>query len=388
MKINKVLLIALPLLLAAVGCNDNHGNYHYNSEDEHSATPTSSEGSSEKQSSEEEPLPTKTPEELEAESRQAFAIASNLLATATYRYSGEGANSYDVSGIIGTGVRLTGRYDSKRDRSYYYGYFANKNGVLGFNGNYGYWDFKPNGYAIKTNNLQEAVDFVENFMPRFEFKESDWEYIGNTNGVSVFKTTSQAVKRYISFLETGTETGRDYTDVYATINANGDFVQINTQSTIPEISNYINFYGFNHLWDDKDGNYQQPLFEALPYKDFSDEAWDFGFQLSNFDQHYIPFPSFGDRYYFLDWVGDMYGYTPVGGRYQEFKIGFINTGDRISDYASELITLGYENDPGETTIFTMGNHHISLTYVTPQETGHADLYPNGIFYINHYAVSV
>ncbi len=388
MKINKVLLIALPLLLAATGCNSSHGGYHYDSEEEHSTTSTSSEGSSEKKSSEEEPLPSKTPEELEAEGRQAFATVSNLLATTAYRYSGEGSNSYDVSGIIDVGVRLTGRYDSKRDRSYYYGYFANKNGVLGFNGSYGYWDFKPNGYALKTNNLEESIAFVENFMPRLELKENEWTYIGNTNGVSVFKTESLSVKRYISFLETGVEDGREYTDIYATINANGDYLQINTQSTIPEISNFIDFYGFGRLWDEKDGSYQQPIYEGLFNKDFSDSGWDFSFQLSNFDSYYTPFPTFGDRYYFLDWIGDPYSWSQIGQVYQDLRIGFINTGNKISDYATQLLDFGYEADPGETTKFTMSNHHVSLTFVTPEETGHADLYPNGIFYINHYAIGV
>ena len=386
MKSNKILLIALPLLLAATGCNNNHGGYHYDSEEEHSTTSQSSESGSEKKSSEEEPLPTKTPEELEAESRQAFATASNLLATCAYRYYGEGYNSYDVSGIIGNGVRITSRYDAMYDRTFYQGYFANKNGVLSFNGNQGYWNFQPNGYALKTNSLEDSINFVENWMPRFALNENQWTYIGNTNGVSVFKTTSDYVHKYISLLETGSETARQYTDIYATINTNGDFIQINTQATIAEISNYINFYGFNNLWDSKDGSSQQDCYDALFQKDFLDNDWDFNnFHLSGLDRNYVPFPTFGDRYYFMDWVGDEWAFN--GGqyeRYHEYKVGFINTGNRITDYAAQLIEFGYQNEPGETTKFVLGYDHISLTFVTPEETGHADLYPQGIFYINHY----
>ena len=102
------------------------------------------------------------------------------------------------------------------DRTYYQGYFANKNGVLSFNGNQGYWNFQPNGYALKTNSLEDSINFVENWMPRFALNEDQWTYIGNTNGVSVFKTTSNYVHKYISLLESPDEGQLFFDDVDST----------------------------------------------------------------------------------------------------------------------------------------------------------------------------
>ena len=143
------------------------------------------------------------------------------------------------------------------------------------------------------------------------------------------------------------------------------------------------------MWDEKDGNSQQQYYDALFQKDFLDNDWDkYNLHLNGLDSNYVPFPTFGDRYYFMDWVGDEFANNGTSyERYYEYKVGFINTGNKIADYAQELINFGYQNEPGETTKFVLNYDHIFLTYVTPAETGHADLYPQGIFYINHYTVS-
>ena len=91
MKTNKLLILALPLLLAISAC-DNSGSTVKSSDEPISSSEVSSSESSQPEpySWTEEPIPEKTSEELETEAWENLANFGELLETKQY--------SFDVSG--------------------------------------------------------------------------------------------------------------------------------------------------------------------------------------------------------------------------------------------------------------------------------------------------
>ena len=154
MKTNKLLILALPLLLAISACSNSGSQSNQSSQDTSSEEPAPSRS--------EEPLPEVDPVERETEAKNAFANISNVLATSDYMIMGEGSDTgYHAPFIVvADGYYLTSVFPQLDDGSSYHaltvGYLANAHGVLRIR-SWGAGDFgSPVGYAFKTDTYEEV----------------------------------------------------------------------------------------------------------------------------------------------------------------------------------------------------------------------------------------
>ena len=120
------------------------------------------------------------------------------------------------------------------------------------------------------------------------------------------------------------------------------------------------------------------FYENLDTREYSDTEWGYNFYSWHYSFYdgWLPFPTDGDRYHFVESL-----------RVEEFepyplRIGFINSGDITSSYALQLKAREYrEASPETPNVFVTDYARVELEYVSAAETGRADLYPQGIFYI-------
>ena len=397
MKLNKLLLIALPILLATVGC-DNSGS---RKNPESDPTSNTSESQSESQPgpsgrSEEEELPEKTPEELEEEALTAFNRLSNLIVNGNYFV--EVQSSYTVTPyhsrtIITEDIFLTytlvnGTYYSDSDYVFAIenGYLANKDGVLRLRARYAqsHSSSEPVGFALKTT-YEEAKQFIASKQVRIPFNIADWQFISNTNGTASFKTTNAEVIKKYNLYETGSENTYDYKEIYASIDVTDNILYLSAEGFGDTASQLmvkdLNLEGGRSLTRDSDPSgdeyyerrYVKGLLQFVNY-DFSSTDWDTTFDYL-INRELVPFPSNGDKYYFIDKI-DYNSWNNTN----KNKIGFFNTGDITANYASQLLSSGFENVPGATNQFKLADDYSNYTITLSYEAASTN-YPQGIFYI-------
>ena len=72
----------------------------------------------------------------------------------------------------------------------------------------------------------------------------------------------------------------------------------------------------------------------------------------------------------------MISLTPIGTP----LLIFFNTGDITANYASQLLSSGFENVPGATNQFKLADDYSNYTITLSYEAASTN-YPQGIFYI-------
>ena len=373
MKNAKLLLLSLPLLLAVASCTTKPVN---------PSNPSSSSDSSEPEPSSsshyEEPLPEKTPEELEQEALADLSILKRFFDDETYYFKSYGIQT-TRSGIIGKGIRVIsyGYYEGSYHTK---GYLASNHGVLSLTSYCEALEASQcNGYAVKTNDLTEAVALVEGYLPKLQFQVSDWEYVSRVNGYSNFQTTNETIRGLYAFYKLGYNDPSLYEKVY--LNINPGFSSVTMRSELENTVTYesIEFKYFDltkyldYFWYE-----MREFYENLDTREYSDTEWGYNFYSWHYSFYdgWLPFPTDGDRYHFVESL-----------RVEEFepyplRIGFINSGDITSSYALQLKAREYrEASPETPNVFVTDYARVELEYVSAAETGRADLYPQGIFYI-------
>ena len=401
MKMNKLLILALPLLLAISACNTTGGSSNQSSQDNPSSE-SSSSSEPDRPSFSEEELPEKTPEELKAEAEDVFETVSDVLANGEYFINYDRDESYFRS-CVGKGLFITEHVflsENNEVTSVQAGYMSNKEGVLRLrnpnanaHSNF-YWsgNIQVVGFALKTNSLEESRAAVEAISPRFIFNAEDWTYVSNLMGVSTFKTTNADVlDMYASYEYNGLY--RDQiTAVYARLNndcysmaltAEGsdgtiELKQLNDIRLRPEHDKAIR--GDSERYSSEIGE----LIRTYEQKDMSDTEWLWistrMFSLANGK---LPFPTDGNKYWFMD-------DEVVTERWEDVRdthFGFFDTGDISTSY---LAQLGEGADmhrfPGETNKFYFNNDgkyvQVTTRFVSAEDTVNPTHYPKGIFYID------
>ena len=387
MKTNKLLILALPLLLAISACSSSGGS--------NSTNPSSS--SSEPMpgpSSSEEPLPEKTPEEQEADAKALFSDISRMLKNESYIARGEmenGGNNEPLVVVADGFYSLTQRPTLESEElvsPINVGYLANYKGVMRLRSSSSDVP-SPRGYVLKTESLDEAKAFVEEHTLRMPFDLNKWEYVSNTTGSPVFKTSNAEAIRCFGIYLSGFETETNINTLYALLGTDGESLTISKESTLTGRTTYIDFakmhpelYKSHHITrGDESLEYfayrVAQTIDEWKYKDIDDDAWywygDFG-EVHN----YLPFPENGNRYYFFDRVttnSETYYQS-----YQNVSVGFIDTGDLTSSYSQQLVENSWSNTPG-TSEYSNGNAHVTLRFVPANECIRPDLYTKGIFYL-------
>ena len=387
MKNNKLLILALPLLLAISACDMTESTIRSSSQESVSSSEEiSSETSKPEPSSwEEEPIPVKTPEELEAEAWQNLSRFKTLLKTKPYAFKVKGSAMPIRNGIMGPGWRIFTKYNSSGPNTV--GYIANKDGVLHVctDTDYNRITF-ANGFAAKTNSLQESIALLDSLYAELDIVEEDWTYISNVSGISVFKTSSEAVLSHYAFLERGDRTvATNYQEVYASITSNGEAASLRAKSNLDFGYSTIFFGNFGSpvldIEKEDDNKEARTFFEQVPTRDFS--ACDSAFtdlirsKYGTIDKDKVPFPSKGNKYYFIDAIEIENLSLPLN----NLKVGFIATGNIISSYSTELLDKGWTLVEDNTYKFN-DSYYIKLECVESENTSSPTIYPEGIFYLN------
>lgn len=398
MKTNKLLILALPLLLAISAC-DNSGSTVKSSEEESisSSEVSSSESSQpEPYSWTEEPIPEKTSEELETEAWENLANFGELLKTKQYSFDVSGSTIPERGGIMGPGARIFSKGgDGSGDVVETVGYIANAYGILHicFNNDYKRMT-STNGYALKTSSLDESIAIVNSLCDDLKIDVSAWTYVGNNSGSAVFKTTSIHVKNYYALLERGDEAlSSEYTTIYASISSNGEAVILRAENETGFVHSSIRIgnFGWPIGYDDYDeeDHRVQEFYRQLAYNDFASAESQFdGSYKSNFGyvDPRIVFPTGGNKYYFLD----AFEEEKVNDQFTRIQVGFVATGDLTTNYGAQLVEAGWTLVEGTTYRLesaTLQDHvyfQVDLDYVPAESTSRPNLYTQGIFYINCY----
>ena len=388
MKAKKLLILALPLLLAISACNATGGSSNQSSQ-ESSSEPTPSRS--------EEPLPEKTPEEMEADARVSFTAASKMLKKSNYLIEGTLSNGKTEEPFIVVAdnyFTMTQRalLDDGTVASYpiQVGYMANAHGVLRLRSpSYGNAP-RPVGYALKTESYAEAKEFVKEHTVRLELDLAKWEYVANITGTACFKTTDvNAIKTVTTYLY-GVEVSGKLSTVYAGINADGTSVTISVDADLPGRPTYftareidLDRYLRGVTRESDDGDWRISEIAGIISRWQNAEISDTEFEtFENFyePRNYVPFPTAANRYYFYDLATD--NKEIYDNSYRYFHIGFIDTGDISTSYGEQLLNNSWSLDAGETNKFSNGDRHITLRFVPAAETVNPQLYGKGIFYID------
>lgn len=399
MKMNKLLVLALPLLLAISACDTSGSNVKSSEEESISSSESISSESSESEtySWTEEPIPEKTPEELEQEAWENLANFGELLKTKAYAFDVDGSSIPDRGGIFGPGFRIFSKGHNNGDGFVETsGYIANDYGVLHVCSNSSYKFLKStNGYALKTNSFDESLAVVESLCDDLEIVANEWTYIGNTSGTSVFKTTSAKVKSYYALIERGDAGASDeYAYIYASISSSGTAVTLNAANETSFLRSSIHIGRFGApMSDDEDDEECREFFRTIQYKDFTsaETGFDGSYKsIFGFVEDKVPFPLNGNKYYFLDEFDD----AKVNTFFNRIKIGFVATGDLTTSYGEQLVNDGWTLVESTTyrlesaTLQTNTYFQVDLVYEPAESTTNPDLYTQGIFYINSYRTSM
>ena len=390
MKTNKLLILALPLLLAISACSNSGSQSNQSSQDTSSEEPAPSRS--------EEPLPEVDPVERETEAKNAFANISNVLATGDYMIMGEGSDTgyHTPFIVVADGYYLTSVSPQLDDGSSYrtltVGYLANAHGVLRIR-SWGAGDFgSPVGYAFKTDTYEEARQFVNSQQVRFELDSDKWEYVQNEVGNANFKTTDEETLNAISQCFYGTEVSNKFSVAYAVVAPSGESVTISTDTTMSGRPNYftvtqLHLNKYRGVTRESDsGNWRErQIAENIAYwknYEVSDSEWETYSNWYNF-RYELPFPTDGNRYYFLDWFTEN---SDVFANDRYTHIGFVDTGDITSSFKTQLLNNGWELDAGETNKLSRGQYHVTLRFVESSACDRPDVYTKGIWYIDYSCV--
>ena len=390
MKTNKLLILALPLLLAISACSNSGSKSNQSSQDTSSEEPAPSRS--------EEPLPDVDPAEQEATAEDAFRNVSNMLKVGDYIVEGETAEFDDEVPLI---VVADGYYsktvvaqldDGTTKSLQTVGYLANAHGVLRARSQWSGSFATPSGYALKTDNYQEAKEIVNSLQKRLVLDSDKWEYTPNTVGNPIFKTTDEGTLNDICDYMYGSVIPGKFTIAYAAVALDGESVKISTEASLPGRHNYftarrmdLNKYRSVTRESDSSDWRAREVAEIISYwKDYevSDTEW-YSFNYSSEACNYLPFPSQGNRYYFFDRYTDNIEMFENSTRY--IHIGFIDTGDISESYKTQLLNNNWSLDAGETNKFTndyQSNAHVTVRYVAAADCDRPDLYTKGIFYLD------
>ena len=399
MKTNKLLILALPLLLAISACSPD------TPKPSSQEIPSSSESSQEDPSSptwEEEPMPTKTPAELQAEAEATFAAVSEILAHGEYFIELEKEQRYMYS-CIGKGFFVSNYTLLSSDNKFITrqaGYMGNTNGVLRLR-NYGLNsdnDFiystgvHPVGFALKTNTLEEAKAEVENISPRFLLEKENWTYLSNILETSNFKTTNEDVLDMFAFYDFNGLYRENLTAVYAHLNNDAKSLTLTAEGSSSQLTIYqldSIRYTPRHDKSIRESDTPRPtaianIIDEYEEKVFADDSWlDIQDDMFYFVRQKLPFPTEGNKYFFMDnerVVDSGMGLYPS-------HYGFIDTGDITTSYLTDLANSSQiQSIPGETNGFyaEWGSLYIKITtrFVPAAETENPSKYAKGIFYID------
>lgn len=388
MKTNKLLILALPLLLAISACSNSGSQSNQSSQDSSSQEPGPSRS--------EEPLPEVTPEEQEALANEAFANISEILANDDFIVQGRS----DIGGHTTPFVVVADGYFSKAvfpllddgtayGNAYSVGYLANINGVFrtfsSWSGNIS----SPVGYALKTADYEEARQFVNSQQERLVLDAEKWEYIPNKTGNANFKTTDEETLDAICSYYYGVTIPGKFSEAYANVAENGESVNITIVGALQGSEMFMQIKKLNldrYKTPTRESDYGDYKAREVAYlinnwkdREISEESWETYNNYYNFNS-YLPFPSDGDRYYFLDRYTEN---EQAFGNYSNYThIGFINTGDISNTYRPQLLDSGWTLDEGETNKFSYGNAHATLRFVPSAQCDRPDLYPNGVWFID------
>ena len=249
----------------------------------------------------------------------------------------------------------------------------------------------PVGYALKTDTLDEAKEFVNEKTIRMPLDIEKWEYVQNALGNYSFKTNDAEALEVFSYYLFGTETEPKFDTLYADIKSNGKSFTLSTETTTLGRSNYLTFKKL-----DLESYFRGNITRESDYDDWvsRDIAWVISYwrdenisdsEWTSYNDYYfiqdisLPFPEGGNKYYFYD------RFTDTVDHYYNLEnntiIGFIDTGDLSTSYAQQLLDNDWDQDAGETSKFSYGDRHVELKFVPAEQCDRPDIYTKGIFYI-------
>ena len=387
MKAKKIIFGLLPLFLVLGGCKSNKV------QPSQSDQPSSEQTSEEPASSE---APVVPPEVREQQAREELTRVFNLANQGDYSikmtsYWNNNACFYLSNDLF---IKEYPYLNYDKDALASIGYMACEDGVKAFerkdhdNNN----EFRMLGYVKKTNNLQEALEIIHDMSFTLTFKETDWTYVDNNGTVSEFITTSEAVRNTYADLDNLDGRGDLYESVTLRIyNGIDDF------RLLPKVKdNELQFSGaaFSNLGKVKQTPELKTALEDAA--NWNENKWYETSVSKRSKIKELPFPSQGDKYYFVDNAWDNYKEYET----KNLRIGFVNTGDIRESYINDLLADGYIldlRDSSHTQYIRRlkypteeweseewdGNYYgayAKISYSNPTEK-----YPQGIFYIEFFA---
>ena len=396
MKYRKLLVLALPLLLVISACNSSGSKGGESEVDSVYSEPTSSEVPHSEFS--EEPLPEKTPEELEEEARTNFATFTNLFANGDYYIQVESEGiaytlyHYIADGYVTMSQRVTAE-DNRIDTFLLAGYMANSHGVMRVRSRYTSSDYRayPTGYVSKCS-YEAAKQYVNSTAKRMPFSADKWEYIANYNGSAAFKSSDPEVIRTYIYYEYGANIEKDYDVIYASINNSSSRLVLSAETNTPGMTSYMYVVDLkveeylnrgsrvtrgDSYTDDYRSRQLAEILKKYRTIEISDDSWH-RYEDVNAPYDYVPFPTSGNRYYFIDPdYEDLSQYS--NNTYARF--GFIDTGDITTAYAAQLLENGYQLVTGETSVFYSSAYSqtVKLVYTPANQLSRPDIYTQGIF---------
>lgn len=392
MKTNKLIIGLLPLLLIATACKPASL-----SSSEEPAPSSQSSGEEEKSSSSEAPVV--PPEVREQEAKEELARLFGLVSNGDYTINLTSYWNNDASYYIADNL-----YIKEYPYSYYYdkddyfasiGYLAVEDGVkaLQRKNRRECEEFRMVGYAKKTSSLAESLQIVDSLKIKLSFNLDDWTYKSNDGTVSEFTTTSLQMRNQYALLDNLEGNGNLYNSLTLRIYNNMDDFRL-----IPDIKdNELQVSGavISNFGKVKQLPELQDAFECAT--NWTEAKW-YETSVSKMSKlKEIPFPTQGDKYYFVDNLNNAYKEDEVS----YFKVGFVNTGDITSSYIQQLLDDGYTLDPryeGENSRYARALKYPTYDYEKPQDWSsyvtsanvHLSFddsrasYPQGIFYITFF----
>ena len=393
MKTNKLIIGLLPLLLIATACKPAPKP----SSSEEPAPSSESSGEEEKSSSPEAPVV--PPEVREQEAKEELARLFGLVSNGDYTINLTSYWNNDASYYIADNLFIKeypySYYYDKDDYMASIGYLAAEDGVkaLQRKNRRECEEFRMVGYAKKTNSLAESLQIVENLKIKLSFTSDDWTYKSNDGTVSEFTTTSLQMRNQYALLDNLEGSGDLYNSLTLRIYNNMDDFRL-----IPDIKdNELQVSGavFSNFGKVKQLPELQDAFECAT--NWTEAKWYETSVSKKSKLKEIPFPTQGDKYYFVDNLNNAY----KDGEASYFKVGFVNTGDIAASYIQQLLDDGYTLDPryeGENSRYARALKYPTYEWEEPQDWSssvtsanvHLSFdnsraeYPQGIFYITFF----
>ena len=392
MKTNKLIIGLLPLLLIATACKP--------APKASSEEPApSSESSSEEEKSSSSEAPVVPPEVREQEAKEELARLFGLVNNGDYTINLTSYWNNDASYYIADNL-----YIKEYPYSYYYdkddymasiGYLAAEDGVraLQRKNRRECEEFRMVGYAKKTNSLAESLQIVDNLKIKLSFTSDDWTYKSNDGTVSEFTTTSLQMRNQYALLDNLEGSGDLYNSLTLRIYNNMDDFRL-----IPDIKdNELQVSGavISNFGKVKQLPELQDAFECAT--NWTEAKWYETSVSKRSKLKEIPFPTQGDKYYFVNNLNNAYKDSEAS----YFKVGFVNTGDISTSYIQQLLDDGYTLDPrykDENARYSRALKYPTFDWEEPQEystyamSANVQLsfdntntkYPQGIFYITFF----